>query len=244
MPHPAFLSYAVDAEDVVLHRALGWVTPGTYLEVAPVAAEEQSPTRALADLGWRGVLVAGGDGAARRPGEDVAEDLAGATASLDGALHLAVVPGPAAARELLASGARPWVLLVRPADADEHDAPEGYVRRLVVGRSEVLVAAEHDARLGELLSYPADSRDGFERATEAALRADLEDAARSIQRWRAAALAGWPGDAAEEDREPDQTAALLAHELAAVKATLSWRVTRPLRMVSTLAPVRRLRARR
>ena len=74
MPQPALLSYAVDAEDVVLHRALGWVTPGTYLEIAPVDPEEQSPTRALAELGWTGVLVA--PGAARRPGEVAVAGLA------------------------------------------------------------------------------------------------------------------------------------------------------------------------
>lgn len=57
MPSLQFVSYAQNAEDVVLWRALGDVTGGTYVDVGAAHPRELSVTRALYERGWHGVDV-------------------------------------------------------------------------------------------------------------------------------------------------------------------------------------------
>jgi FkbM family methyltransferase len=54
--HP-FISFGENAEDVVLHRALGEVTDGRYVEVGAHRPTQSSVTRAFYDRGWSGVAV-------------------------------------------------------------------------------------------------------------------------------------------------------------------------------------------
>lgn len=52
-----FISYAQNGEDVVLWRALGHVSGGTYVDVGAAHPSELSVTRALYERGWRGIDV-------------------------------------------------------------------------------------------------------------------------------------------------------------------------------------------
>lgn len=57
MPAEPFVSYAQNAEDVVLWRALGHVERGTYVDVGANDPTIDSVTRAFYDRGWRGVNI-------------------------------------------------------------------------------------------------------------------------------------------------------------------------------------------
>ena len=52
-----FVSYAQNAEDVVLHRALGDLPTGRYLEIGANHPRDDSATRAFYDRGWSGITV-------------------------------------------------------------------------------------------------------------------------------------------------------------------------------------------
>lgn len=53
----AFVSYAQNGEDVVLHRALGTVVNGRYIDVGANDPTVDSVTKAFYDAGWRGITV-------------------------------------------------------------------------------------------------------------------------------------------------------------------------------------------
>jgi FkbM family methyltransferase len=53
----AFISYAQNAEDVLLHRALQGVSQGTYVDVGANDPSGDSVTRAFYDRGWRGINI-------------------------------------------------------------------------------------------------------------------------------------------------------------------------------------------
>ena len=55
MPSGPFISYAQNAEDVVLRRALGHVVDGRYIDVGAFDPERDSVTRQLYAVGWRGL---------------------------------------------------------------------------------------------------------------------------------------------------------------------------------------------
>jgi hypothetical protein len=64
------------------------------------------------------------------------------------------------------------------------------------------------------------------------LRGELAEATQSSVRWRAAALAGW------NERGQSSETSRMQREVEAMRATLSWRITRPLRVVRSLSPTR------
>jgi hypothetical protein len=114
----------------------------------------------------------------------------------------------------------------------------GYEFCLFDGLSRYYVAQEHAAQLREPLSYPVNVLDHYVTRREAAaeeLAAALTD---ELVRWRAAALTRWadavqgPGAAPEDGAQ----IAALRRELEAHRATLSWRVTAPLRSARRLIP--------
>jgi FkbM family methyltransferase len=154
---------------------------------------------------------------------------------------------------------RPWVLVIESTaplgTAQTHGEwePEvlasGYRFCLFDGLSRYYVAEEHADRLAERLSYPACPQDVYVRAD--VVRAQ-EEAARltaardrvllELRHWRRAALEQWAVAVREDDpattAELDhlrRTVADLTHDLVATRATLSWRVTAPLRRASGLA---------
>jgi FkbM family methyltransferase len=53
----AFVSYAQNAEDVLLHRVLGSVSKGTYIDVGASDPAGDSVTKAFYDRGWRGINI-------------------------------------------------------------------------------------------------------------------------------------------------------------------------------------------
>jgi FkbM family methyltransferase len=56
-PVTPFISFAQNAEDVVLHRALGGVSRGRYVEVGANHPTDSSITRAFYDRGWSGIEI-------------------------------------------------------------------------------------------------------------------------------------------------------------------------------------------
>ncbi len=250
MRRPQMISFADDAEDVVLWRALGGRGDGRYVDGAPSA----SLTRVFSEAGWSGTLLASDDPispelASSRPADAVvSRNEAFGTAALP--LHLAVLDDAQATPETLAwLGVRPWVVVVRSADGTHGDGLlDGYEQCLDLGRSRFLVASEHASELREALSAPPSSLDGHLRSTEHQLRADLDLALENLMRWRAAGVTRWAdvasaspaaagGASTSNERLAEYARELDAHirELAAVRSTISWRMTAPLRMASQIA---------
>lgn len=138
----------------------------------------------------------------------------------------------------------------------------GYELCLFDGLSRFYVATEHADRLRDRLSVPASALDAFtpfhwhRREQElGAVRAELNGARRDLEqtraelhetqqeliRWRGAVLARWAEAAAGGGSVEGRSSHEVIHlrqELAATRATLSWRVTAPLRAVQS----RRLRS--
>jgi hypothetical protein len=239
----AFRSHARNGEDIVLWRALADVADGRFVDVgARGHAMTGSITAALAEQGWKGVEVPA-SAVLERPLDDV----------LDGhGLHggrIDVLVLDAAGREaaVLATldlhSTRPVVLLVRaaPPRASGVRVPEweaevldaDYRFRLFTGLYRIYVAAEHDDSVGDAVSYPACVLDEDATVTgrPSAARND-RDADDDAVRWRALALNRW--DEAANGSTPTSAAwevAMLRDELAAMRATVSWRLTRPVRVV-------------
>jgi hypothetical protein len=68
------------------------------------------------------------------------------------------------------------------------------------------------------------------RAECAQLRNELIEVSESVVRWRAAALSAW------NERGQSVESGHVQRELEAMRSTVSWRVTKPLRVVRTLLP--------
>jgi len=280
-----FVSFARNAEDVVLHRALRDVTAGRYVEIGPTHPTDASATRAFYDRGWRGLVIQPSAAYVEefcrvRPEDTVVQaplDAANESASgrgLDAVLaerlsndhdvHFLVVEVAGLQRDMLAGldlrRWRPWVLVLAGGDPEPapptHEACEallleaGYELCLFDGVSRFYVAAEHADRLRPLLSFPADAVDDHvprpcdelvrelaaAREELATLRAAHEEALDQLVRWRGAVLARWsdavgtaPRSLAGAAGRGSHEAARLKEELAAMQATVSWRITAPLR---------------
>lgn len=239
MTSAPFPSQSRNGEDVVLWRALRQVAPGRAVEVGADDAAEFSPLRALREQGWT-VLApanAGDAGDAVRAAGWVEHDVH-VLAGRDEAETSAAVAA------LAAIGVRPWVVVSASASRageaaagpDAAILSQGYAHCLYDGLNNVYVL-EGRAELSVLLSYSACARDEFTtpelrrlQASRDELGAQLAQAAQSVMRWRAAALHRW-GDAAGGGVQP-----ALARELEAMRNTISWRVTRPLRAVRRRMP--------
>jgi hypothetical protein len=234
---PPFESYARNGEDVVLWRALGTTRHGRFLEILPQQASEYSVTRALTERGWTGLTLD------RNEADHAAVALDGAGWS-GHPLPLLVAADPAAASTALVAlrpVAEPTVVLVEGSPADQLPGFDTYQVAQFNGVSAFHVHASAAAQLRDDLSYPASSRDEFTTpdqrrlvAERDALAAQLRTAAADVVRWRAAALQRWNAAAAGADPG-------WAHrELEAMRNTVSWRVTRPLRAVRRRLPVSRI----
>jgi hypothetical protein len=262
---PPFISFGRNGEDVVLHRALGQASAGRYVDVRPAHPSDASATRAFYDRGWSGVVVdpvAGSADAFRRerPRDTVVETLDG---HLDEGTEIRfMVVGPAGSDPALTGIDlrlwRPWVLVVAGTAVDpappswEQDVLDaGYEFCLFDGASRFYVATERAGALRAALNYPATADDHFvparwhELGEElAALRAAHDEALEELVRWRGTVLARWSDavgtslGAGGSGGRGSHEVVRLREELAAMQATVSWRVTAPLRAVQQ----RRLRA--
>lgn len=132
----------------------------------------------------------------------------------------------------------------------------GYVFCLFDGLSRFYVAEEHATELGPALRAPSNPLDDFVPATVQRLREELDAARRQqpgaeeelaalraenerlmseVVHWRGSALTRWAHAALTggADGPPSHEVARLRTELAAMQATVSWRVTAPLRAVQS-----------
>ncbi len=153
---------------------------------------------------------------------------------------------------------RPWVLVIeaiapngnRPTHKDWEKlvCDAGYRFCLFDGLSRFYVADEHFDEIGASLSAPAHVLDNFTTLHEREMAAELE-AVQALQRaavaqsvqWRTVALERW-GDRMEDATFAASRTARehrrLQEEYRALQATLSWRVTKPLRTVRERFPRR------
>lgn len=164
-----------------------------------------------------------------------------------GSVHFLLVDVEGAEAEVLASidltRWRPWVLVVEataPNSTEQTHAswePQvlaaGYELCLFDGVSRFYVAREHAEELGPRLSYPACVLDAYVTRTTQRLKAERTEAIRDAVHWRTRALVGWADAVASTAPTPaigdDEESRRLRAELVALRQTLSWRVTRPLR---------------
>jgi FkbM family methyltransferase len=155
---------------------------------------------------------------------------------------------------------RPWVLVVEATAPNSseptHDQWEdlvtgaGYEFCLFDGLSRFYVAEEHAPTLRPALSAPANPLDHFteyeahKQAEELAeLRARHHQTLQELIRWRGTVLARWSeaaGGGGGASGQRGHEVVRLRKELAETHATVSWRVTAPLRAIQE----RRLRGRR
>jgi hypothetical protein len=205
---------------------------------------------------------------AQRPGDLVVQATRTDTdgwldAVLDGAgwsgpdLHFVTVGGTAASARpgLDLRRRRPWVLVIgspgpaanRPSQSLWTDlaGAADYQFCLFDGISRYFVAAEHAATLGPALSYPACAADHYSRPADRELERQRDELQQQLDRttgelirWRTAALTQATGGSG---RRVDTTSelALLQRELTAIRRTVSWRVTRPLRSLRSVTSARR-----
>ena len=127
---------------------------------------------------------------------------------------------------------RPWVMVVMSPGPASHGPPvwepaliaAGYEPCLFDGVSRFYAAREHP-ELRAALSYPACIRDDFVDAAFHALQLECDSIADDASRWRAEALTSW----ANANLTGSEDLAAARRELAALRGSLSWRITRPLR---------------
>jgi hypothetical protein len=216
----------LEAEIAEGHRTAGWST-----------AEETVPARRLDD-----VLDAH-----LRPGDDIHFMIVDTEGS-----ERAVLASVDLRRW------RPWVLVVeatapnttRPTHGQWEDLvlAAGYEFCLFDGLSRFYVAAEHADRLRPQLSYPANVLDNFvpyhwhRREQElASVHAELAQVRRArdealfqLTRWRGTVLERWTeavGTFGPPGGRATHEVVRLRQELDAIRSTVSWRVTAPLRAV-------------
>jgi hypothetical protein len=237
----AFLSYARNGEDVVLWRALGSVAAGRYVEVAANHPGEHSTTRAFDDRGWNGVTV--------EPSKPLGDVLA-ESGGPEREIHFLLIDAKGAEKDVLQSGdfrlRRPWVLVVEStgpnASVTSHQdwEPElltrGYEFCLFDGLARFYVAAEKADLLRVDLSYPACLRDDYQTPSDIASVQELRDLLKQTAHWRTIALTHWADAVSKGVVHPSKAgqnaeAEHARNELVAMRRTLSWRVTRPLRGV-------------
>lgn len=251
-PHPP-ITWEGNGEEVVLLRALGDVTDGRILEFRPPESAGRPARQALLDAGWTVTTLAIGD--ADDPGHAPTVDPPGPGHD---PLHVILVATDVTAEQyewvVRLAHRSPWVLLIGVHPQQDRTplihrlGAAGYRACLYDGVFLYLVAADHSARLESALSYPACIRDDVLPSASPSLLRDSrrrETAAiSSALRWKERAVSAWAdssrGAAADRAELVDlrRHAHELATELAAIRKTLSWRVTAPLRGVRRLRPGR------
>jgi hypothetical protein len=252
VPSAPFVSLAPRCEDVLLVRALGHVARPSYAEVT-VSGTEPSRCAGLDGLGWRG----------RRLSSEGALDAGDRSAETVHAVLVDVDDVDGRIVDALAlPDALPWVVVIRSDRAITPASPPpdgsglarllavGYVPALFDGASQYLVSPQHRDRLLTLLDHPAGPEDDYVTAelhSLSLLVRDLEsrlsDATKAngtlvddLVQWRAKAIERWSEAVAEHAGSAGGGGfEAVADEIEALKSTLSWRITRPLRAARTLS---------
>lgn len=139
---------------------------------------------------------------------------------------------------------RPWVLVIEATAPNSTESTHsewepgilaaGYEYCLFDGLSRYYVAEEHAAELGPKLRYPACVLDGYlTHSHDQALKL-ADQLLNETTHWRTVALTQWADVVGHMGLTADAERKHLAEELDAMRQTLSWRVTRPLRGVRGL----------
>lgn len=168
----------------------------------------------------------------------------------DQVIHFMLVDTEGSEPQVLASvdlrTFRPWVLVIEstaPNSTEQtHSAWEapvlaaGYQFCLFDGLSRFYVADEHVADLAAALAYPACVLDTFVEARAYGVWQERAELVIELRRWRAEALRWWssrgvPDGSSDAPRSGDAALIAAQNELSAVRATLSWRITRPIRAI-------------
>jgi FkbM family methyltransferase len=161
-------------------------------------------------------------------------------------VHFMLVDTEGSERAVLASvdlgTFRPWVLVIESTAPNStrqtHEEWEpilseaGYVFCLFDGLSRFYVAKEHAARLQGALSYPACPHDRYVEARAYDVWLDRERLTGDVRRWRAEALERWADAIVLTNQQSDAMSAELdaaRQEVAALRNSMSWRITAPLR---------------
>jgi FkbM family methyltransferase len=146
---------------------------------------------------------------------------------------------------------RPWVLVIEAtkpnSTASTHGEWEdgvlaaGYEYCLFDGLSRFYVAKEHAPELKAALSYPACVLDNFLTHSHDQALQKADSARQTADRllietthWRTVALTQWADVVGQVGLAATEERAHLLQELEAIRQTVSWRVTRPLRGVRTM----------
>jgi len=142
---------------------------------------------------------------------------------------------------------RPWVVVVESTEplsaTPTHQEWESiltdadYEFCMFDGVSRFYVAGEHAELLREHLAYPACALDPFIDDRLRTTELDRDAAGTQVVHWRTIALTQWAdalAEALERSRGGDE-AERLRRELEAMRQTLSWRITWPLRFVRLMA---------
>ena len=145
---------------------------------------------------------------------------------------------------------RPWVMVIEstaPTTArDVHGEWEkqvldaGYHECLFDGLSRFYVAEEHRAELGPALSVPANILDNYSSLRFREMLHLAEERGREVEsltadvlRWRTAALSRWNDAVSDSAKQYGGELWKTRHELAQMRGTISWRITKPIRTVRT-----------
>jgi len=141
---------------------------------------------------------------------------------------------------------RPWIIVIESTapltTTTTHDVWEpgvlaaGYEFCLFDGISRFYVATERAAAIGAALTYPACALDDYAPALEVSITAERDEALRDLVRWRTAALGEWSKEAARVSGPERAELVALRTEVTAMRRTVSWRLTRPLRGVRKILP--------
>lgn len=171
-------------------------------------------------------------------------------------IHFLLVDTEGSEPQVLASvdlnSFRPWVLVIESTSPNStvqtHKLWEtavlasGYRFCLFDGLSRFYVAEEHAESLEARLSYPACVHDTFIEANLEARAYTVwegrQELISEVRRWRAEALRFWAAtdDSASLSVQRELTA--VRDELVALRSTISWRLTRPIRAVRRRMPRR------
>lgn len=243
-PVPAFAQQFRDARprDVVVEAALTTGEPGatvmTVFEGTGLSTLDAAAAGRHREAGFEGSTI---EVATTTLQAVVDEHLAGEE------VHFCTVDVEGHEAAVLASADltrfRPWVFVVEataPLSTEQrHQEWEpalleaGYRFRLFDGLSRFYVSAERDDEIGAALGYPACPFDDYVPADVSALhhrvdhlQAEVGQLRSDLVHWRAAVLEHWVQAASGPPSGTDVNA-----ELEAMRATVSWRVTAPLRAV-------------
>jgi FkbM family methyltransferase len=202
------------------HDHAGW-------KVRDIVVPTRSLNQILDEAGWQGLDI-----------HFMTVDVEGAEADVLASIDLAVW--------------RPWILVIEATapltTKPTHEEWEprvldaGYEYCLFDGLSRYYVAHEHADRLRGSLDRPANPHDSYTTALVRRLDQHIGQVSTRVNlltedviRWRAAALERWSQPTVTNAVDAAEMAELrlrvheLTHDLMATRATLSWRITKPLR---------------